>query len=138
MGIRIEKACIRQPEQFCLQYGAKYYHSGTRNELSSHHADTADSNRRYLIARSLRAATPPRAGSAGALVGGVSQKLFSRDPGRLLSTIVSGGAFQNPIRLDDSDPVGRGFHTGEQIYLWHSVASHQPQDIGRERAQRAK
>src|SRR5687768_17072217 len=47
-----------------------------KNELSAHYADIAVNHRQYRPARSYRAATTPRAGRPGAMVGGVSEKLF--------------------------------------------------------------
>ena len=51
--------------------------------------------------------------SRGALVGGVSEKLFPGHCCRLLSALFPGRTLQDTLGLDDSDSPRRGFHPGE-------------------------
>jgi len=51
-----------------------------------------------------------RAAGERALVDSNTEELFPGNPDRVPAALVSGGAVQDPFRLDDPDPAGRRFH----------------------------
>ncbi|MNC87408.1 hypothetical protein D3C83_31330 [compost metagenome] len=61
------------------------------------------------------------------MVDRVSEELLSGDPGGVFAAFVSGGAFQDPVRLHAADIAGGRLHTREQVHIRNPFAGHQPQ-----------